>query len=610
MQIFQALHNYIQLLQILSSLSCTECNWLRNLGGKINQDIQPHQIVFFVTDSTPGRAKQENSIIQFLSLNIPSKVVHVGKDAKNLLSPDLTISHTKSVTLYILLSILSAGVNYTRIIDFLPKYSNNIWPRCLAISPEKHDNFSHNISTVLEYAWKKKFLDFTVLVFDPSNDEVPLFYNLDPFRKKLNERNFTLDCNLFPKKLYDVSHHPLKLPIHNSEPHISVKKLVDGTYQIKGLYYPPVDFAWQAMNFSKEFPVDMNLETNSYHEFHDYLTKILQTGEINVGIVPITWTEVNITQNNKIMAIPIENGCEPVIAVVPIMKTTAMKIPSGTIFTLFVIPVMVLFSIILLRYYDLALTRWRIIDIVHLLMGISARVELNRWSSKLAYMSIIITSVAYTNSLYESILRIKFEDNEMRFETLRDIDQSNLPVFAYISDYDSIFNDISNPYLQNIKSRTQQTNRVEELDNCVQELNEGKNIICFMNRLHAEHVIANLNTTEAPRLKIADLVLYCNKLAHFFEPGSPYAEEFMTIQRRLIESGISSKIMVDEDLEKLKRTAAETSYSKFELISKETYMILVVGNLCSLVAFYLEFLNARLQQRRSSRIEQFIPFTN
>lgn len=66
---------------------------------------------------------------------------------------------------------------------------------------------------LLKYAWKKKFLDFTVLMTNFGRNKLikpfSLLYHLNPFNNIVHKKEFYKGMEIFPEKLNDAYDYPL-----------------------------------------------------------------------------------------------------------------------------------------------------------------------------------------------------------------------------------------------------------------------------------------------------------------------------------------------------------------------------------------------------------------
>ena len=82
-----------------------------------------------------------------------------------------------------------------------------------------HDKISDSqLRKNLEYAWKLKFLDITVIVLENCQSIRPLVYYFNPFKNYFHNSIFNYDTQFFPDKLKNLYQYKLNLPLFNLKP--------------------------------------------------------------------------------------------------------------------------------------------------------------------------------------------------------------------------------------------------------------------------------------------------------------------------------------------------------------------------------------------------------
>lgn len=132
-----------------------------------------------------------------------------------------------------LVVLYTSHLNQTELfIDFLiQQLSVRERPKCLIIHSNRLelDDNEVDVLNILMYAWKKHFLDFSVMANNISNERIAsLIYNFNPFenivyRKKLND-----NAEIFPDKLRNAYGYPFKTLYESdllSNLHIYVRKI-------------------------------------------------------------------------------------------------------------------------------------------------------------------------------------------------------------------------------------------------------------------------------------------------------------------------------------------------------------------------------------------------
>lgn len=227
----------------INSLRGEKNNWLNIFGEEIVENVKPYQLVLFSDNFKQAKRDHENSIINKLSKTIPSITV----DSKQLTfkststflgSPVQFVNHRQAAT-YVLFHY-GIGVNnvaqikqFKNFVDFfVPGSEKYPRPRCLVLfinDKWMSDNF---FKSSLEYAWSKKFLDFTIMALNVpdklNRDSHPYVYYFNPFFDSMIKERFGSNVRIFPAKLRNVKGYPLRFPVINIPPFVTATKDNEG----------------------------------------------------------------------------------------------------------------------------------------------------------------------------------------------------------------------------------------------------------------------------------------------------------------------------------------------------------------------------------------------
>lgn len=138
-----------------------------SLSQQIVDELKPHQVTFFVnnTQNREDLAKQ-NLVIKKLAQEIPCKIVDRRKLLSTKSNPSLVssgFSDPRHVTLNVIFDSTDCNHDYLTIDKLAELSAHRMRPHRLIISPSGNCTSETNMDTIFQYAWPKKFLDFSIL---------------------------------------------------------------------------------------------------------------------------------------------------------------------------------------------------------------------------------------------------------------------------------------------------------------------------------------------------------------------------------------------------------------------------------------------------------------
>lgn len=575
-------------LYIQSSFSFfdEEYIWLHTLSEQI-RNSEVHKITFFIDDRK--YTNEQDMVIKNLTQEIQFQTV----DLQKLLADEDNQSVASSVfydNLYITLSVIFHSLEFesaNNIIDTLAKLSpDRTRPRCLIISFNEKSSLEYNIGIILRSAWSKKFLDFSILTVN-LNRNIPncqaTIYNFNSFDTRIMQNLFNASTYVFPNKLRNVKGYPMKLPFFHAPPFMTVKHHQNGTIEVEGRHFLFLEFAIKAMNFTTEFTFEI-VDPSSAINSSNMVREALKRGDINIISAPSA-----MTPNEQYKIVELVHECEPLVAVVPILRTITFKIPLKILFcTFFIIPTIVVGLIYVMHLLRIIRDEWKGFNMMQLLLGVPTSMLSQKAANRIIYLSVIIISMTYSMNFFSIILDINLEQSEVPFNSYRDLDRSQFPTYIFELYYDRVFSGISDVHLINLKNRTHTTNNIR---GCLQSIESGEKAICILSFWAIEDKMSDYRKNDnSAAIKVANTPLQCNRLGYVFEPASPFTERFAQIQLKIRESGIWYMLST-----KGKSNNTVTSNDKRALKQNSFVLLIISGTGYSLatIIFIAEYLNIR-----------------
>ena len=569
-------------------------SWSDFLVQQISNDMVTHQLVVLRNKTIKKDAFAENLLLKNLLKEIPAIFIDLNElkysSDNRLLSSPIFINPRQS-SLYIILKHENNKINnfysdLKNIINFLssiaPVYTR---PRTLVIFyQESNKNSDASFWSTFKFAWKNKFLDFSVIKINKNGSiltNAPVVYNFNPFFNLMNKGIFYSNVTIFPNKLKNVNGYPLKIPIFDSPPFIVLLKDRSGkNITVKGIMYPITSVTAKHMNFT----LDQALELTERVPIMNWLELVRdQLNESSLDMLSIPTVSF---VSGDFQQVYVESQCIEYVALVPVMYSTKLNFPLSHLSNLFLITFIFITVIYLLNETKINQEYFRLTDVLKITFGKIVDPMPRKTVNRVMFLTISFMYIVYCNILLSRLIDANVVKYEKPFETFEEIYNSKLKVFVEKIFFDRIFNNTDNHYVLGIKNNTV---AVKDIEICIKKLKRQYNCICIINNLKAKTLISDyVKNHRSTLMKIAKPVFGCERLAFPLQKGSPYGVKFNEIFRYIMESGM------EEGWEMVQRMQRTPNYKAGE---KETegdikallYSILIGESLISIIALIVEF---------------------
>lgn len=558
-----------------------QSDWINILTKLIIKQIKPYQITFFLSKFSKYYGEVEKcTLIKRLNEKSLMPVVTMNNIDCYKDSSFSSLLFLKYVSLNVIFD--TPDCKFTKLVlDACSRISpKNIRPQVLIVMFHVKFIQKSKIQQILQYAWKKNFLDISILTVSKVNDEIyknEVFYFWNPFHQYLSISTFDSTIIIFPNKILTSNGYPLKLPTANFPPFLEVEKDKNKITRVTGLYYPFLEFILKTMNFTIQFGFDIDFYSD--HSIDYFINTRLKNGDENMMSVtyPIHLLDVAVS-------VEIDYIYRELVAIVPIIPTTKFNIPKDILLYAFIIPMLIICFLRLLQFFKIISPRWEAFRVIQLLLGVTVHMKFKALDINVIYSSLIVLSLAYTNKLYSSILNIKLDRSEMPLRTLQEIDESGLPIFIDRIHFERFYE--INSTKKHMGSMMRRTHKVDNITECIRSIVRSENVICITTNWHASYFVKEFKAAERRIFKVNKLPVIADKVGYIFEPASPFAESFDKVQRKVLESGIWFKITSD-DLAVYKQKEYDTSDDKFSVI--KLVPIAIFGYFVSFTTFLIEY---------------------
>ena len=174
---------------LINHLSASSANWLHSFIDKSTNNWKIRQIIMFTNSSNTNCAKEKQLLFLQIVREIGVVMMDIDKQQieNKLILRKPALLLTSSSALIIVLE-KNAHQQLKNVLEYFSMISPVApRPKCLVII---YDKISGNkVRENLEYAWRLKFLDMTVLVLKSCQNNQPNIYYFNPFNNFTNENS-------------------------------------------------------------------------------------------------------------------------------------------------------------------------------------------------------------------------------------------------------------------------------------------------------------------------------------------------------------------------------------------------------------------------------------
>ena len=562
------------------------------------EDFQYYQITIFVNSSdvvnSNGLQKYIEKLTQFNPcICVDLKKIKLNQDDRFL--KQLLLENSTQSTLNLILyrnfnSDLSTHLqNLKHFLNTVIRIAQKpMRPKCLIIFFRYNIiNLEKLIKNLLKYGWMKKFLDLSILevnsnLYSDKSDKFLHSYN--PFFKLFTKKKFSIGTQVFEDKLNNVNRYSLKIPVYNFSPYIEFKKGKEGrVIHVDGIQYHLIKSIVEIMNFAPKYTLQME-NVSIFTEICQVLYDELLNENIN--IVPIIAASCNDFEN-IFPWIYINSYKETLMVTVPIIINKKLIFNVVNFIFILLIILLIIFSIYLINMFNFHKEKMGVIVTLKILFSIPVSTLPKKVTNRIFLTFIMFTSSIYLSAFYSQIVNSKLIYEEIPFNTLKEISESNLIPYIRIQTFQEIFNSsivVNDPYINAIILKSE---RLANMETCFKTLYRNQNVFCISFRRRAEAYINKYSKISNKRsMKIANPVIFDKPKNFILERGSPYIKKMNYILRKIEESGI--RIFKDSIREYDTRREYHTQENIQNIIPLHIIFFWLIANLIPAVIFLLE----------------------
>ena len=210
-----------------------------------------------------------------------------------------------------------------------------------------------------------------------------------------------------------------------------------------------------------------------------------------------------------------------------------------------------------------------------------------------------IVNLYCSSSLFISLSKIGFLNNELIIGTVEDLNKSNLKISIQYSNYDNFFN-TTDIQILSLKKNSEYHHLIND---CLVRAATKKDVVCVFDKAVIKYfrVMETNNSFYSPFLRIAKLSFSDEWKSFTLEKASPYVQKFNKVYTNIIESGLYKsayfkmnqkfrKTDRNDDYESERHLENETVNDNERILSIQCILILVLGILLSVISFISEIM--------------------
>lgn len=458
---------------------------------------------------------------------------------------------------------------------------------------------NHSIETLLEFAWKVKFLDFTVLWIHEDDETIKshiyvFYYN--PFDQLIYRERFDSETIIFVDKIINVNGYPLKIPYVEIKPYMMK---VDGNYI--GLGHKTIEFLAKVYNFTLsviENHVVYLHDNRSLSKKWDIFSARQKLQEQELDILPLPFFM------EYLLMIPNENeelsqivNFDDALLITPVLRKSKSfaDLMQWIILTTGIIMVILIYTFG--RYISRRKDRLSVFLIIRILLGQPISKPFKKVTERSLIFYFIILSMKYFSNFYAELTESKLIESELSIQSYKDIDRLNMKIQVSKGLIELLRTHINSLYFP-LKVR-----EIENIQDCVELIVSGKDVLCFTTKFRVIKLFQkykNLND-KSSCLRIYRLPFHSSEKVYIFPKGFPFMKKFDRIFQTIIESDLMK--MWINDQEEFKKFAFESidenDKNSSNLMVYQLMCLAIVGCVSSIVILLMEIAYNVYSNRRA-----------
>lgn len=385
-------------------------------------------------------------------------------------------------------------------------------------------------------AWALKFLDFSVLLVNGTNDPIVLNYN--PFIDGDNRHYNVPMERLFPDKLNNMNGHKIKTFLFNRPPHIEFANN-SNEMVINGVNYAFLRLASENLHFTFDFTKISKKDVPS-----NYIFQKVENAEIDVSVSTFA-VGIQLMSFYKRRAFLIGRAVREanMHLVVPILysHTDDYRMYLTIILHSSITALVILVLMVVIKLCKLSSALWTPFYVFGLLFGVTVSKKPKRTFERLIYILLAVTSIKYSSDVFSTFSDDDVVKNqEITFDAYEEVKNPSLTIYmskTYFQDNQKYDDEV----IDSLKAHSKLT--AEQIE-CYERLVLKKDCFCLNSAIHGNYMVRNYRdpVDNSPVMKIAQPVILGDYFAHIFPKNSPYVKKFDQKFQQILEAGLRDSI--------------------------------------------------------------------
>ncbi|KAJ8668365.1 hypothetical protein QAD02_010028 [Eretmocerus hayati] len=594
-------------------LECDSCSVMEskcsdteyNVIAHILEDIKFYQILFFLHEFK----SQEGSMVHCMEMDSIVKNISTSNSVMFIESSELKtenkirsyqkiFKNPRHGTLFITVADIrfttleEAMILFKNDLDLLISISKSTRPQYLLMIRTESGLHENSSREILKYAWRKKFLDFTILQFVSNCGQCKscLFYNsYNPYNDSHSQQCNFHGSKIFPNKIMNMYQYPLRISLLHRPPYFNFDENQTGhPVNISGSDFGVWDILSQTLNFSMDFVSPKNIvdyaEPIPEKNFSSLLQLII-SDDIDCSGNQIY---INLVSTDSVLPVG-ERGLttwfDDLIALVPIYQCPTWKIEQNSILILIALTIHVAVIYLVVRILKFNSQKWLPLYIFQIILGNPVSTTPGRWIERIFFFFLYILSQQYSVNIFARLTDSSLNEFDLGpFYTVDDLMKYQITIENHMNYFNMTF-DNDDDSLQKLRNQIVVVNNIMD---CPERIAKRERVACFIEKSVALGFIAMKENTRRPRMKILNHRFWSSGKGIIYASHSPYVPTFNKIIQRICECGLWMRYSQNDGM--FQKSSKSNQFERDQLLSKKITMVWFCGCVLASIAFFSEII--------------------
>ena len=574
------------------NLSIPEPTWLNLVLNQVANEEKPYQITVFINKNIRSTTFQWKLIVKRIVTIFPTVIVDLSQNEnfsanRSLMLPVHKNPRAANVIHMIILNQNGSQNCFQILNDTFNEFIHlaPIPPRAKVVVISLHCScMSQNkLKTFFQNLWKKQFLDVLILE-STENSDLPSKISYNPFTNELIAKILRAEDKLFPDKIQNMNKYPFKIPALDFPPYVEVINTSD-TIDLKTLDYQYFKIFCETCNCTINLHKQLTIKETT--DLENIFTRLINN-ELNM--MPM-YVAVSFALYFCPLVIGIPYANSNTVIILPNLIYPKLSTPRNALLVFFFLCFLMYSLALLSRYLRFTRGLWTKSKIFRILVGQPLKRSPSRLTERIVFLTLVLLSMHYTSQFLATLVDIKLLKEELHFNTLEELYETEIPIYRNDIKLERFYNDSE----EIVKKVIMKAKVLQGFNECYEKNLKYDPSICITFRKSGEYAVKHYRGFEGKKImKLSQFSIFDDNAAFVFETASPYVEKFDDIMKRIIESGIP-KSLQHYDANKF-QSNPETSFqvsgynSSDHVFALQLLIILGTGYLFSAIVVSIEYI--------------------